>query len=72
MLGVSRQRVQQLAESYDDFPEPAARLVMGSIWHKQDIEAWLERHPRRPAGVHAGTGQRNDRTNSGKEARERG
>ncbi len=39
MLGVTRQRVQQLAKT-TDFPEPAATLSMGSVWHTGDIRAW--------------------------------
>jgi prophage regulatory protein len=39
MLGVSRQRVSQLATS-EGFPEPAAILTVGRIWLREDIEAW--------------------------------
>jgi predicted DNA-binding transcriptional regulator AlpA len=39
LLGVSRQRVDQLAER-DDFPNPAAVLAAGRIWKRADIEAW--------------------------------
>jgi len=52
LLGVSRQRVYQLRKTYRDFPEPAAELVLGSIWHEDDIRAWHARHPVRLPGRH--------------------
>lgn len=39
LLGVTRQRVQQLAKT-PGFPVPAATLSMGSVWHTADIRAW--------------------------------
>jgi predicted DNA-binding transcriptional regulator AlpA len=39
-LGLSRQRVQQLAER-DDWPEPFDELAMGRVWLIADIEAWI-------------------------------
>lgn len=39
MLGVSRQRIDQLAHT-DDFPEPVAELAAGRIWERADVEAW--------------------------------
>lgn len=39
MLGVSRQRVQQLT-SGPGFPAPVASLAMGKVWHRSDVEAW--------------------------------
>lgn len=39
MLGVSRQRVHQLAAS-DNFPEPVANLTAGTIWLREDVEEW--------------------------------
>jgi predicted DNA-binding transcriptional regulator AlpA len=41
-LGVSRQRVQQLA-SDPDFPAPTAVLKGGSIWEREAVQAWAER-----------------------------
>lgn len=41
VLGVGRARVYQLAQR-DDFPEPIAKLAMGSIWRLDDIVAWAE------------------------------
>lgn len=45
MLGVSRQRVQQLI-SRDDFPEPEVTLAMGKVWKRADVEAWARDHGR--------------------------
>lgn len=42
MLGVSRQRVQQLCNA-PGFPRPIYELRMGKIWLRSDIEAWMER-----------------------------
>ncbi|GAA0532132.1 hypothetical protein GCM10010172_11110 [Paractinoplanes ferrugineus] len=40
MLGVSRQRVYQLA-ARADFPTPVATLAQGKIWLLADIEQWM-------------------------------
>lgn len=50
MLGVSRQRVGQLAESYPDFPKPEAELSAGRVWSRAAIETWMALHPERRAG----------------------
>lgn len=42
LLGVTRQRVQQLAND-PGFPEPVARLKMGNVWVLEDVIAWAER-----------------------------
>jgi prophage regulatory protein len=39
ILGVSRQRVYQLA-TRSDFPNPIAELAQGKIWALADIHAW--------------------------------
>lgn len=39
MLGVSRQRAAQLAAA-DGFPEPAATIAAGRIWHRSEVEEW--------------------------------
>ncbi|WP_250036116.1 helix-turn-helix transcriptional regulator [Paractinoplanes maris] len=43
LLGVSRQRVYQLA-GRSDFPKPVAELTQGKIWSLNDIETWIETH----------------------------
>ena len=40
MLGISRQRVDAIARTHDDFPEPEAVLASGRIWLRADIERW--------------------------------
>ncbi len=39
LLGVSRQRVQQLVKT-DGFPAPVAVLDMGKVWLASDVRAW--------------------------------
>lgn len=39
LLGVTRQRAHQLAATYG-FPEPLARLAVGPIWSRKDVERW--------------------------------
>ncbi len=47
MLGVSRQRVQQLI-SRADFPKPDAVLAMGKVWRRADVLAWAKANRRSP------------------------
>jgi predicted DNA-binding transcriptional regulator AlpA len=49
LLGVSRQRVQQLI-TRDDFPEPYDSLAMGKVWLRQDIERWARDRQMRLTG----------------------
>jgi predicted DNA-binding transcriptional regulator AlpA len=42
MLGLSRQRVHQLA-AQQDFPPPVASLSAGLIWRRDDIRRWAKR-----------------------------
>lgn len=42
-LGVSRSRVRQIVER-PDFPEPYDRLTMGTVWRKDEVEAWIREH----------------------------
>ncbi|MGH9111591.1 MAG: helix-turn-helix transcriptional regulator [Acidimicrobiales bacterium] len=39
LLGVSRQRVDQLTRT-PGFPEPTASLAIGRVWERSDVEAW--------------------------------
>jgi predicted DNA-binding transcriptional regulator AlpA len=41
LLGVSRQRVYQLA-GQSGFPKPVATLAQGKIWAVDDIETWIK------------------------------
>jgi predicted DNA-binding transcriptional regulator AlpA len=50
MLGVSRQRVAQLIETYEDFPKPEVELSGGRVWSRTAIESWIVSHPERGPG----------------------
>jgi predicted DNA-binding transcriptional regulator AlpA len=45
MLGVGRQRVQQIV-SRSDFPQPEVTLAMGKVWKRSAVEAWARDHGR--------------------------
>lgn len=47
MLGVSRQRVDQLTRTAD-FPAPTAELAIGRVWDREDVEAWARSTGRLP------------------------
>ncbi len=42
MLGVTRQRVHQLAKT-PGFPAPLAELSAGAIWDRADVERWARK-----------------------------
>lgn len=42
LVGVSRQRVNELLRSDPSFPSPVAELAAGRIWQRTDIERWME------------------------------
>lgn len=46
LLGVSRQRVQQLV-TRADFPAPIGVLTMGKVWRRDQVEAWNVERRRR-------------------------
>src|SRR3954447_22036488 len=50
ILGVSRQRVAQLIETYEDFPKPEVELTSGRVWSRTAIETWIASHPERGPG----------------------
>lgn len=50
LLGISRQRVQQLTESDPDFPAPAANLARGRVWSREAIEKWARETGREIVG----------------------
>ena len=66
LLQVSRQRVDQLIASYDDFPAPEVELKGGRVWSRDSVEAWIAAHP-----VRARTGRPRRVTEGGSEADER-
>ncbi len=47
MLGISRQRVNQMVTSAPDFPGPEAQLSAGRIWRVSLVKAWMDAHPDR-------------------------
>lgn len=49
LLGVTRQRVVQLADR-PDFPAPISRLSAGPVWARVSIEAFLKDWQRKPTG----------------------
>jgi predicted DNA-binding transcriptional regulator AlpA len=62
MLGVSRQRVSQLIESYEDFPEPEVELSAARVWSRTAVETWIASHPERePGRPEGGEGRRRPR-----------
>lgn len=40
LLGISRQRVDQLSHSDPDFPQEMVTLGRGRLWEKAAIEKW--------------------------------
>jgi prophage regulatory protein len=40
MLGLTTQRIDQLARRDPEFPAPVAELAAGRIWSRVDIVAW--------------------------------
>ena len=42
-LGISRQRVDAIARTHDEFPKPVADLAAGRIWQRRDIEKWARK-----------------------------
>jgi prophage regulatory protein len=49
MLGLSRQRVQQIT-SHREFPKPYVVLKAGQFWKRPAVEAWAAAHGRAIAG----------------------
>lgn len=42
LLGVSRQRVDEITRTHADFPVPEAELRSGRIWKRADVEKWAK------------------------------
>ena len=43
MLGVTRQRVDQLVRKDPTFPEPEAEITAGRIWLREAVESWARK-----------------------------
>jgi predicted DNA-binding transcriptional regulator AlpA len=41
MLGVSRQRVDQISKADPRFPKPEVVLKGGKVWSREAIERWI-------------------------------
>lgn len=54
MLGVSRQRVDQISREYEDFPAPEVILSTGRVWLRASVERWVRLHPDRRSGRRTG------------------
>lgn len=48
MLGVSRQRADQIVRDKPDFPATAAETAGGRIWKRAQVAKWIEKN--RPDG----------------------
>lgn len=48
VLGVSRQRVHQLASAHSDFPVPLYELGAGKLWTRAAMEGFARRWTRKP------------------------
>jgi predicted DNA-binding transcriptional regulator AlpA len=51
LLGISRQRVDQLSNSDPDFPEPFAELGRGRVWTREAVEKWAKATGREVPGT---------------------
>lgn len=40
MLRVTRQRVDAITRTHEDFPAPVAELASGRIWLRKEVEGW--------------------------------
>lgn len=49
-LGISRQRLYELRQSYSDFPKPVARISGVDVWHAKDVDRWQAKHKDRGPG----------------------
>ena len=40
MLGVTRQRIDEITRTKPDFPEPEVELKSGRVWQRAAVEKW--------------------------------
>jgi hypothetical protein len=43
MLGITRQRVNAIVQTHDDFPDPVSKVAAGRLWRRKDIIEWAEK-----------------------------
>ena len=48
-LGMTRQRVNRIAQTHPEFPRPVGELAAGRVWKQRDIIEWARRSGRRLA-----------------------
>lgn len=48
LLGVSRQRVDEITRTHPSFPAPDATLRSGRVWRRENVEAWARATGRLP------------------------
>lgn len=48
LLSVSRQGVNELARTYEDFPSPVGRVGRWRLWDRGQVEQWAKRWARKP------------------------
>jgi hypothetical protein len=46
ILGVTKQRVSQIAAEHEDFPVPAKVIGRHRLWRRRDGERWRDAQPR--------------------------
>jgi predicted DNA-binding transcriptional regulator AlpA len=51
LLGVSRQRVNQLRSAYVDFPKPVDEIGGRPVWRRVDVLRWARAHDRPVEGA---------------------
>lgn len=52
LVGVSRQRVNEIVRTDPDFPPPEAELAAGRIWERGKVDAWMAARSRQSKGAH--------------------
>lgn len=61
LLGVTRQRVDEITRTAADFPAPEVELASGRVWTRAAVEYWIASHPdRRPGRPPRSGGKRDD------------
>lgn len=47
LLGITRQRVNKIAETHSDFPRAVGRVAAGRVWSRKDVVDWARNTGRR-------------------------
>src|SRR5262245_9591582 len=43
LLDISRQRVNRIVQTHDEFPRPIGVLAGGRVWNRDDVVDWAQR-----------------------------